>query len=172
MDKSYFPILINLLRGVSKVMDTDLNESAKNVGLTLTELNLLWTIFYEEEPTVSRIAELTLLDASTVTQVLSRLKNKKLVISYKKREDNRFSYVMLTDKGNEKRKLSIIYNKYIFFEFLKKEMETPEEKEKIEISLNYLKKINLYFHGEEFVNWVYSLPEKFDMDFNENRNHS
>lgn len=171
MDKSYFPILINLIRGVSKVMETELHKSAKKVGLTLTELNLIWTIFYEGEPTVSRIAELTLLDASTVTQVLSRLKNKKLISSYKKMEDNRFSYVKLTNKGNEKRKLAITHFDYLFFEFLKKEMEIPEEKVKIEITIDYLKKINLYFHGEEFVNWVYGLPEKLNKDFKENRNN-
>jgi MarR family protease production transcriptional regulator HPr len=151
-------------------MENELNQSAKKVGLTLTELNFLWTIFYEEEPTVSRIAELTLLDASTVTQVLNRLKNKKYISSYKKVEDHRFSYVKLTHKGNEKRKSAISYNEYSFFEFIKKEMEIPEEKEKVEITLDYLKKINLYYHGEEFVNWVYSLPEKLNKDFNKNRN--
>ncbi|MCQ6277494.1 winged helix-turn-helix transcriptional regulator [Bacillus sp. V3B] len=171
MDKAHFPILINLLRGVNKVMDADLHESAKSVDLTLTELNFLWTIFYEGEPTVSRMAELTLLDSSTVTQVLNRLKNKKLISSYKKKEDTRFSYVKLTDKGNEKRKLSM-NNRNALFDFLQKEMEIPGEKEKIQITLDYLKKINLYFHGENFVNWAYSLPIKLNEDFIKNQNQT
>lgn len=151
------------------MLDADLNKSARKLGLTVTELNFLWTIYYEKEPTVSRMAELTLLDSSTVTQVINRLKNKKLVCSRKKLEDTRFSYLRLTAMGNEKRKLSMrSNNESIFFEFLVKEMKIPNEKEKIVITLDFLKKINQHFHGEEFINWVYSLPEKLEKEINEN----
>lgn len=151
------------------MLDADLNKSARKLGLTVTELNFLWTIYYEKELTVSRMAELTLLDSSTVTQVINRLKNKKLVCSRKKLEDTRFSYLRLTDMGNEKRKLSMrSNNESAFFEFLVKEMKIPDEKEKIVITLDFLKKINQHFHGEEFINWVYSLPEKLEKEINEN----
>ncbi|SDH50011.1 MarR family winged helix-turn-helix transcriptional regulator [Alteribacillus bidgolensis] len=168
MNKSYFPILICLIRGLSKVMEADLNKSAKKLDLTITELNFLWTIFYEEEPTVSRIAELTILDSSTVTQVLSRLKKKQLVSIYKKGEDSRFSYVKLTNKGNKKRELSTTYNEYTLLKFFYKELDNPEERKKMEITLDYLRKINHYFHGEEFVNWVYSLPKKLEKELEKN----
>jgi MarR family protease production transcriptional regulator HPr len=165
MDKTNFPILINLVRGIYKAMEADLNKSAQSVGLTITELNFLWTIFYEEEPTVSRLAELTLLDPSTVTQVISRLKKKNLVCSFKKEDDNRFNYHKLTPKGDEKRKTSIISSQNRLLDFLVDGMKNPDEQEKINITLKYLKEINLHFHGQEFIHWVYSLPEKLNKNY-------
>lgn len=164
MVKTHFPILFNLLRGLDRVMYSELTNSANKIGLTLTELNFIWTISCEGEPTVSRISELTLLDESTVTQVLTRLKKKKFITSFKKPNDNRFSYIKLTNKGEEKRKLLIMNNEFKFLEFLQKELESPEGKERIKATLDFLKEVNLHYNGEEFVSWVYSLPEKIKED--------
>jgi MarR family protease production transcriptional regulator HPr len=146
-------------------MEADLNKCAKSVGLTIMELNFLWTIHYEEEPTVNRIAQLTLLDSSTATQVLSRLKRKKLISVYKKKEDQRFSYIKLTNLGDEKRKLSATYSDYTLLEFIISEMQNPNERKKIDTTLDYLRIINQHFHGDEYIKWVYSLPEKMKKDF-------
>ncbi|MFZ3591535.1 MarR family transcriptional regulator [Bacillus sp. DJP31] len=78
-DKSSIYLISLGLQGLIQLMlplltvDETLLQS---VELTITELNLLWTIFYEGNSTVNRLAELTLLDPSTVTQVISRLKKK------------------------------------------------------------------------------------------------
>ncbi|MFZ3591534.1 hypothetical protein ACOI1C_20475 [Bacillus sp. DJP31] len=47
-------------------------------------------------------------------------------------------------------------------DFLADGMKDPDEQEKIKITLEYLKEVNLNFHGQEFINWVYGLPEKFN----------
>ncbi|MBM7660347.1 MarR family protease production transcriptional regulator HPr [Bacillus mesophilus] len=167
MVETYFPILFNLLRGLDKAMTSELTDSANSVGLTVTELNFIWIIFSEGEPTVSRISELTLLDESTVTQVLTRLKKKKFVTSFKKPDDTRFSYIKLTDIGEEKRKLLMLNNEFTFLAYLQKELESPEGKENIKASIEFLKKVNLRYNGEEFVSWVYSLPEKIKKDLTE-----
>lgn len=160
MDKSFFPILISLLRGVNRKLEDDLSKSARELGVTITELNFLWTIHYEKEATVSRIATLTLLDASTVTQVLSRLKKKKLVTIRKKDEDQRYSYVQLSNEGSLVRKASMVYRQDSLLNFLISETKKPGGKMKVETTLEYLRQINLHFHGNEFVDWVYSLDEK------------
>ncbi|WP_175615662.1 MarR family winged helix-turn-helix transcriptional regulator [Piscibacillus halophilus] len=164
MDESSLPYFIYLTRGLYKAMEKDLNKSAQKLGLTLTELNFIWTIYFEEEATISRMSELTLLDSSTVTQVISRLKNKGLVTTIKKSEDHRYSYVKLTTQGAEKRKLSMIDNQNDVFELLKKDMGLPTEKENVQITLDYLEKINQLFHGDEYVNWLKRLPGKLNSD--------
>ncbi|QOR67992.1 MarR family transcriptional regulator [Cytobacillus suaedae] len=159
MVKTHFPILFNLLRGLDKVMSSELTDLANKVGLTLAELNFIWTISCEGELTVSRISKLTLLDESTVTQVLTRLKKKKFITSFKKPDDNRFSYIKLTERGEEKIRL-LINNEFTFLSFLQKKMESPKSKENINATLEFLKEVNLHYNGEEYVSWVYSLPEK------------
>lgn len=163
MNQSFLPILICLLRGVNKVLEADINQSTEKAGVTITELNFLWTIFHEKEASVSRLAELTLLDASTVTQVLKRLKKKQLVEGFKNNKDHRFSYVKLTSKGDEARKLSMENSSYKLLDFLSSRMKNSKGKKETEIVINYLKEINNYFHGQDYVNWV------FNLDFNSDK---
>lgn len=99
-------MMMNYVRGVYKVLEEDWQKSAKALGLTQAEQHILWIVSFEQEATISRIAQLGLWDVSTVMQVIKRLKEKGLVQMLKKDHDRRISYVSLTEEGAKKQEMS------------------------------------------------------------------
>ncbi|WP_421379725.1 MarR family winged helix-turn-helix transcriptional regulator [Bacillus salacetis] len=147
------------------MLDSDIQKAVEELDVTMVELNFLWTIFYENEPSITRLAALTFLDPSTVTQVIARLKKKKLVEISKKEHDQRYSYVKLSSKGDEIRKKSIVFNNKNIIGFFHLKVNTKEEKEKAKAAFDFLRDINLHFHGTEYVQWTDTLREKLQKDF-------
>lgn len=154
MKASEVHYILNHLRGISKVMEQDLQHEASKIGLTMAEQHLIWILYFEKEATMTEIGDLGLWDVSTVMQVVKRLKEKGYVKSKKMPHDRRSSYVYLTEKGEDKWK-EISNHDYRFSSYLHDLVENDKE------FLNFFtqlltrqKKMNAFFHGEKFVHWV------------------
>ncbi|KSU85679.1 winged helix DNA-binding protein [Fictibacillus enclensis] len=146
-------MMMNYVRGVYKVLEEDWQKSAKALGLTQAEQHILWIVSFEQEATISRIAQLGLWDVSTVMQVIKRLKEKGLVQMLKKDHDRRISYVSLTEEGAKKQEMSA-EGKNSIYEYLRTWGQQEDQAEFL-LQLGRLhKEINQHFHGSEYVEWV------------------
>ncbi|MFB4164630.1 MarR family transcriptional regulator [Alteribacillus sp. JSM 102045] len=142
---------LNLLRGVLKVMEEDWQLAANELGITQAEQHILWIIYMEHKATMSKVAEIGLWDLSTVMQIIKRLKGKQLVKIEKNENDLRVSYVTLTEKGEEIRKLSG-EKSHRFLQFI--EEYANSNNGFLEQFHSFLQKANGHFHGQNFVSWV------------------
>ncbi|WP_170885510.1 MarR family transcriptional regulator [Bacillus alkalicellulosilyticus] len=154
MDYSISHSLINLLRGTYKVLDEDWQKNAQSIGLTQSEQHLLWIVYFEKKAPMSRIAEIGLWDLSTVMQVIKRLKAKGLVQTIKDENDLRVSYVMVTEEGEEKIRLSSQFSYKITEYVMGYFQESEENQQFLEKMFEFHKDLNRHFHGPEFVKWL------------------
>jgi MarR family transcriptional regulator, protease production regulatory protein HPr len=143
--------IINHWRGMYKALENDWQTSAKDLGLTTAEQHMLWIIYFENEATMTRIAEIGLWDISTVVQVANRLKQKGYIKTLKHDHDRRISYCTLTPEGEEIREKSGQYT-YKTYEYL---ASINDEENHFFTTLSaFQRQFNEHFHGKEFVEWV------------------
>ncbi len=95
---------VNLVRGIYKSVERDWSEGARKNGLTYTQQNVLWTVHLEEGLTVSQLAQRTILQLPTLTELLNRMDKKGLVHLEKDKNDARVTRVSSTELGEELRK--------------------------------------------------------------------
>lgn len=76
--------IMNHMRAAFKVLDKEWQMAAKDLGTTQAEQHILWIVYLEKSITLTKLAELSLLDISTVAQVLTRMTKKDLVIQTKR----------------------------------------------------------------------------------------
>ncbi|MFB5661546.1 MarR family transcriptional regulator [Alteribacillus sp. HJP-4] len=146
--------LLNLFRGMHKVIEEDWQNSAKQLGITQAEQHILWIIHMEKKATMSRVAEIGLWDLSTVMQIVKRLKEKQLVTTVKNDNDLRVSYVLLTGKGKKVREASSELGHRVL-EFIENFFEESNENKMFLDNLHhFLREANKEFHGNDFVQWV------------------
>jgi MarR family transcriptional regulator, protease production regulatory protein HPr len=168
MEKSYLHVIINLVRGLHKTLEHDLENAAKHYGLTAAEHHILCIVFVEKEATMTQIAEKGLWDVSTVMQVIKRLKEKNLVTSSKRPNDRRITYVKLTEKGLEIQKQSFIHE-YRLFNYIEEKLENGSEldQKEAEVVLKFFKELNEHFNGQEFTNWIFNSQKKIELESKE-----
>ncbi|WLD94228.1 MarR family winged helix-turn-helix transcriptional regulator [Alkalihalobacillus sp. AL-G] len=151
-------VLMNMWRGLYKVLEGDLKESAEQLGLTVSEQHLVWIIFHEKELTVTALSELSLLNISTVTQVLKRLQNKGFIVLNKYPQDRRVSYIALTENGalvaDKILKQQDDYRVLGYFDKAEEDLLLKMTKLQSEM--------NRYYHGDRFVNWVEKTKRSID----------
>ncbi|MDQ0256215.1 MarR family protease production transcriptional regulator HPr [Evansella vedderi] len=149
--KSNYHLLINYIRGMSKVLEEEWQSNAKDIGLTLAEQHVMWIVNSKEKISVTDIAKIGLWDRSTVMQIIKRLQEKDLIYMTKNKKDLRVTFIALTKEGKAKRDESQ-QKTYKFFEFI--EDYQKNNKEFMEEFLRFYREFNRHFHGEEFVEWV------------------
>lgn len=88
------------VRRASRVVGNHYDEHLKPVGLKGTQFNLLNAIFLNPSATISRVAELMLLDRTTLNRNLKPLERDGLILSGKGK-DQRTRTLKLTPKGVE-----------------------------------------------------------------------
>ncbi|MFC0188350.1 MarR family transcriptional regulator [Fictibacillus aquaticus] len=154
-------MMVNYMRGVYKVLEEDWQKSAKSIGLTQAEQHILWIVHFEQEATVTRIAQIGLWDVSTVMQVIKRLREKGLVDILKKNSDRRVSYVKLTDEGIDKQKQSTNFQCKLY-DFMKTQMEDESKKTFLVELVRFHKELNDHFHGSDYVDWVISTTKSLE----------
>ncbi|MDQ0299551.1 MarR family protease production transcriptional regulator HPr [Salibacterium salarium] len=145
---------LNLLRGILKVMEEDWQKSAQDLGITQAEQHILWILYMESQATMTKIADIGLWDLSTVMQIIKRLREKKLVKIEKNENDLRVSYVSLTNKGEEIRRVTAEQPHQLLNFIEQYGNNSDEHMQELEDFHRFLEEINLQFHGKEFVDWV------------------
>lgn len=154
MDQALLHVMINHWRGMYKVLEHDWQKVAKEIGVTASELHVLWILSLEKSAPMTRIAELGLWDVSTVAQMVTRLKKKMLINTTKNKNDRRISYCELTPLGIETVKKSKELP-YQFVDFISDQKgDSPNKKELIENLRSFQIEFNRHFHGKEFVEWI------------------
>ncbi|WP_216829712.1 MarR family winged helix-turn-helix transcriptional regulator [Alkalihalobacterium elongatum] len=154
MDYTNIHKLINYTRATYKIMDEEWKKSVLELGITQAEHHLLTIVYYEKKTSMSKLAQLGLIDISTVMQVTNRLKQKELIIIEKDESDRRVSYVILTKLGYEKVKKSQ-ETTFKLQAYIEKFAElSKENREFIEKLASFHKELNQHFYGNEFVQWV------------------
>lgn len=78
------------------------NGLSKN-GLTYPQYLVLVSLYQYKELTVKRLGELLSLDSGTLTPMLKRMENEKLVSRQRSKDDERVVNVCLTAEGDQKR---------------------------------------------------------------------
>ncbi|WP_423409096.1 MarR family winged helix-turn-helix transcriptional regulator [Heyndrickxia sp. MSNUG] len=71
-------------------------------GISQSRLEILRELFYAEEITQRALQKKVNIDHAAVTRHLKQLEENGMVIRRKNPEDNRFTYVQLTDEGKRK----------------------------------------------------------------------
>ncbi|MCA0172906.1 MarR family transcriptional regulator [Bacillus sp. RAR_GA_16] len=145
---------MNHMRAAFKVLDKEWQMAAKDLGITQAEQHILWIVYLEKSITLTKLAELSLLDISTVAQVLTRMSTKDLIIQSKKNQDRRVTYVSLSPKGENTLLTSSTYE-YQFWNYMK-EMEPTKRAQ----FLSIISDMNKHFYGSSFVEWVEQSSKK------------
>lgn len=153
MDQDLLHVMINHWRGMYKVLESDWQAAAKEIGVTPAELHLLCILDFEQDATMTKLAELGLWDLSTVAQMITRLKKKEMIITTKSNKDRRISHCKLTPLGKEKVEKSKNHS-YNFLNYVKEHGERNQGSELIEQLRTFQVEFNRHFHGNEFVDWV------------------
>lgn len=86
-------------RAIQKLYHTGLSECK----LTYPQYLVLVALSEHDELTVKKLGELLSLDSGTLTPLLKRLENEKLVIRNRSKDDERVVNVELTEAGKKKR---------------------------------------------------------------------
>ncbi|MEB1808909.1 MAG: MarR family transcriptional regulator [Bacillaceae bacterium] len=154
MDYTNIHKLINYLRATYKILDEEWKKSVQALGLTQAEHHLLSIVYYEKIISMSKLAQLGLIDISTVMQVTKRLTQKGLISVEKDERDRRVSYVKLTELGAEKVRTS--YEGTLKLQaYIDQFIANSEENKKfMEQLADFQQELNQHFHGREFVEWV------------------
>ncbi|KAA0546642.1 MarR family transcriptional regulator [Bacillus sp. BGMRC 2118] len=154
MDQALLHVMINHWRGMYKVLEHDWQKAAKEIGVTSSELHVLWIVSLEKIAPMTKIAELGLWDVSTVAQMITRLKRKMLIHTTKDKNDRRITWCELTPLGIETVKKSKEYN-FQFVDFVTAQKgDNVNKHELIENLRSFQIEFNRHFHGEKFVEWI------------------
>ncbi|MCA0993464.1 MarR family winged helix-turn-helix transcriptional regulator [Pseudalkalibacillus hwajinpoensis] len=146
--------IMNHMRAAFKVLDKEWQMAAKDLGITQAEQHILWIVYLEKSITLTKLAELSLLDISTVAQVLTRMTKKDLIIQTKKNQDRRVTYVSLSPEGEKILHTSSTYE-YQFWNYMK-EMD-PDKRAQF---MSIVSDMNKHFYGDSFVKWVEKTSKK------------
>src|SRR5699024_7082276 len=86
-------------RAIQKLYHDGLSKN----GLTYPQYLVLVSLYQYKELTVKRLGELLSLDSGTLTPMLKRMENEKLVTRQRSKDDERVVNVHLTEEGDQKR---------------------------------------------------------------------
>ena len=95
------PLVVLRLRKVGKAVKHRIASRAEELGVTPSQLSVLWRLFEQDGVLTSSLIESTGLDGGTITGVIDRLERKKFVRRERGAEDRRVVRVFLTDAGRK-----------------------------------------------------------------------
>lgn len=93
--------LMSKLKMVSKQLCCSCEGRLRSYGLTLSEFSVLETIYHTDEIAVQELAKKVQLKSGSITHVMAKLTKKELLLKKQSKNDQRYFYVTLTDKGFE-----------------------------------------------------------------------
>lgn len=85
----------------SKELTRKYNNYLSKYDITYTQYLVLMYFYHEKESNLKRIGKVMMLDSSTLTPLLKKMENKKLIERKKSSVDERNLVITITDKGNE-----------------------------------------------------------------------
>lgn len=92
-----FVVLSRALQSIKKRVEEDI----KCLGLNPTEFSVLELIYSKGDQPIQRIGEKVLIASSSITYVVDKLENKKLIRRKPCPKDRRITYVVITEEGTE-----------------------------------------------------------------------
>jgi MarR family protease production transcriptional regulator HPr len=156
-------LLLCYWRGINKILEQDLFMLATEQKLTPSDVFIMRILFVQEEQTISKIAEAGLWGVTTVMQYIKRLQKNKLVETSKRKNDQRITYVKLTEKGRGIiASMSDVFDPRLrLFNFIADfHDENDTNRKLIDDIITLETKINEHFHGSNFVKWVQNSSDR------------
>jgi len=95
------PNVVLHLRRISRALRRRIADGAEAMGITPSQLSVLWSLWQEDGVLTSHLIESTGLDGGTITGVVDRLEAKGLVRRERSGEDRRVVRVFLTAAGRK-----------------------------------------------------------------------
>lgn len=93
--------LSHLLHRAQQMAATQSASALRTAGVTLRQFSVLAAASQEDQPSQSRLVELTGIDRSTLADMLQRMEQSGLIERTKSAEDGRAKSVSLTESGTE-----------------------------------------------------------------------
>ncbi|WP_051633619.1 HTH-type transcriptional regulator Hpr [Bacillus sp. UNC41MFS5] len=90
-----------LSKALWKVIENDLQQWLKPFNLNINEYHILWVGYHLHGASISEIAELGVMHVSTAFNFSKKLEERGLLLSLKREDNKRNTYIQLTDKGKE-----------------------------------------------------------------------
>lgn len=90
-----------LMQGIVARIERAVNKRAREHGLRIEEIHVLFRLFAKDYQTVKELAVQTGIEPSTLSRLLVRMQHKSLIRKRRQSEDNRAIRVSLTDKGRK-----------------------------------------------------------------------
>jgi DNA-binding MarR family transcriptional regulator len=94
-------LVVQRLRTISRAWRRLVAEQAEELGITVSQLSVLWSLWQDDGVLTSKLIEGTNLDGGTITGVIDRLEAKGLVRRERDAEDRRVVRVFLTAAGRK-----------------------------------------------------------------------
>ncbi|SHK46006.1 MarR family protein [Desulforamulus aeronauticus DSM 10349] len=149
-------VLLNLIRGLYKALDSDWRKAASEVGLTPCQQHLLWILSFRNGSTLTELSEIGVWHVSTVMSMVERMEKNGLVTKVVDLNDARTKRIFVTEKGSRVRKETLKGEEHFRLLSLMNNMNEQEVKEGTKI-LQYLVSELL---GERFIEFVNSSSEQ------------
>ena len=92
-------MFFSTLRRISRNLDLHSRELEKQYGLTVPQLNVLWSVGTSNGVPIGQIAERISLSSATLTSIVDRLEEHGLVLRERSPEDKRQVLISLTPQG-------------------------------------------------------------------------
>lgn len=92
-------MFFSTLRRMSRNLDLHSRELEKQYGLTVPQLNVLWSVGTSHGTPIGQIAERISLSSATLTSIVDRLEEHGLVVRERSPDDKRQVLISLTAKG-------------------------------------------------------------------------
>lgn len=99
-EQAFIPVLRELVRAYQAFTSFDA-VGYRDSGLTVSQADVIFTLGNTDGMTFKEIGALTLITKGTLTGVIDRLEEKKLVKRITLSDDRRCTQVLLTTKGNK-----------------------------------------------------------------------
>ncbi len=136
MARSKYPCLCALIRKAGRIVTRNYDKCLKPSGLKITQLSMLANIARNPAITVSELAELLLMDQTTVSRNLGVLEKSGYIHLEEEMTDHRIKRVQMTDFGKSKMKEAIP-----LWEKAQSDMEQILGRESIEVMMETFKKL-------------------------------
>ncbi len=95
------PLIVQHLRTISRALRHNIAGRAEELGITVSQLSVLWSLWQGDGVLTSKLIEGTDLDGGTITGVIDRLEAKGFVRRERDAEDRRVVRVFLTAAGRK-----------------------------------------------------------------------
>lgn len=137
--QDFIPVMRELVRAYQAFAAYDA-AGYRDTDLTVSQADVIFTLGNTDGLTFKEIGDLTLITKGTLTGVIDRLEQKKLVMRVAQIDDRRCTKVVLTNQGNKI--FESVFPQHITYIKARFDRLTPEELSQLQIML---KKLRLAF---------------------------